>query len=50
MTKNGEPVTYPVPPELLNVAIVASVLESLDLAPDTAQRRAHTLYDWLVQL
>jgi site-specific DNA-methyltransferase (adenine-specific) len=50
VTKNGESPVYPVHTSLLDATAVAPVLEPFDLAPNTAQRRARTLCDWLSEL
>jgi DNA modification methylase len=47
VTRNGEPTPYPVAAAMQDESAVASVLEHLDLARHTAERRAHTLCGWL---
>jgi len=50
LTKDGEAVAYPLPPDLLDEGKVAAVLQQFNLSPETASRRAHTLRTWLEQL
>jgi hypothetical protein len=47
VTRNGERVPFPPPPELLDEAKVAHVLETLGPTGSTTARRAHTLVSWL---
>jgi site-specific DNA-methyltransferase (adenine-specific) len=50
VTRNGEAVPYPPPPELLDDEKVAPILQQFELSPRTASRRAHTLKTWLEEL
>ena len=47
ISRNGESTPYPIAGAILDETAVASVLEHLNLARHTAERRAHTLCGWL---
>jgi site-specific DNA-methyltransferase (adenine-specific) len=47
VTSNGSPVPYPVPDPMLDDSAVATVLQQWVPSRSTAQRRAHTLCEWL---